>query len=136
MAAEASEDAAVSPVIGTILMIGIMIVLAAVIFVIVRGIQVHPEDATPHMVFVPQGDTLVVASIPPGTDFDWYRDIRVSGPCGDHIELTPVDGSTASYPTSAGTPVQPGDVLGHCSRGEEIIVSYRQQERVLFRHTY
>jgi hypothetical protein len=136
MAARAPEDAAVSAVIGTILMIGIMVVLAAAIFVIVRGIQVHPEDATPHMVFVPQGDTLVVASVPPATDFDWYRDIRVSGACSDHIELTPVDGPTGSYPTSPGIPVQPGDVLGHCDHGEEIIVSYKQQERVLFRHTY
>lgn len=136
MAARALEDAAVSAIIGTILMVGIMIVLAAAIFVIVRGIQVHPEDATPHMLFVPQGNTLVVASIPPGTDFDWYRDIRISGPCSDHIELTPVDGTTGSYPTSAGTPVRPGDVLGHCDPGEEIVVSYKQQERVLFRHTY
>jgi hypothetical protein len=136
MAARAPEDAAVSPVIGTILMIGIMIVLATVIFVIVRGIQVHPEDATPHLLFVPQGDTLVVASIPPGTNFDWYRDIRISGPCSDHIELTPVDGPTAAYPASPGTPVRPGDILGHCTPGEEIIVSYKQQERVLFRHVY
>lgn len=136
MAPPPADDAAVSAIIGTILMIGIMIVLAAAIFVIIRGIQVHPEDETPHLVLVPQGDTLVVASIVPGADLDWYRDLRVSGPCAVNLQLTPVGGVAAGFPSAAGIPVRPGDVLGNCDAGEELVVSFRQQERILFRHTY
>jgi hypothetical protein len=136
MAGRPRRDEAASAIIGTMLMIGIMVVLAAVVFVVARGIQVHPEDETPHLVFVPQEDRLVVASMAPGSSYDWFRDLRITGTCAADLQLTTASGTVGAYPTAAGTPVRPGDVLGNCDPGEDIVVSFRQQERILFRHTY
>lgn len=105
-------EAAVSPVIGVILMVAITVVLAAIVFVLVTQLSENTNTNSPRISFQSQEDgaTLMVVSAP--ANLDW-SDFAVTG--------------CTTVPTGA---VDAGDKLEVCA--PEVIVTHTPSNSVVY----
>ncbi len=126
-----SEDA-VSPVIGTILMVAIVVTLAAVVFVLAQHFANRQSKEAPNVHFQTDNgaSTAKILTAPASDQLDWYRDIVISGSCDPLLNGHP-------FPTSEGTPVQASDVLT-CSSGEDLKLAATQPDGnvLLYEHEF
>lgn len=105
-------EAAVSPVIGVILMVAITVVLAAIVFVLVTQLSENTNTNSPRVSFQQQDDgaTLMVVSAPTGLD---WGDFAVTG--------------CTTIPTGT---VDAGDKLEVC--GAEVLVTHTPSNSVVY----
>lgn len=115
MPARRSDEDAVSPVIGVILMVAITVVLAAVVFVLMNRLNDDNAETAPELAMQrsPNGREVIVVRAEPG--LEWSEDLLVSGTCTPTL-------NGAAFPAGPGTPVQAGDRLA-CASGEELRIS-------------
>ena len=129
----AREDA-VSPVLGAILSVAIVIALAVAVWFMIR-LLTKSSDATPAVAFTKDGPVLQVATAP-SPPLDWFTDIRPSGTCAANLQLTPNGGTAGAYPIAAGTPVTGGDKLTGCTAGQTLTLSHVATNRVIFQASF
>lgn len=110
----ATNDDAVSPVMGTILMVAIGVVLAGAMFFVVAGLGAKDKGTPPDMRFIRDDtlDRLQVIKVNPAVARDQF-DIKMSAP-GDFEADGPVTAGAHAVPTAnvwvpvAGAPGGPG----------------------------
>ncbi|MEA3203057.1 MAG: hypothetical protein QOI63_727 [Thermoplasmata archaeon] len=131
----ARRDAdAVSPVVGTLMAVLIVVVMAGALFLMSK-LFFRSQDATPTITYTQSGTGISIATAPTSPVLDW-TDLRPSGTCAGHVQLTPVGGSAGPYPTAAGTKVKPNDHLDGCAPGETLTVVHIHTNRVVFQATF
>ncbi|MHB1261281.1 MAG: type IV pilin [Thermoplasmatota archaeon] len=129
------RDEAMSPVIGTILMVAISVVLAGVAFTLFFGIGKHTDSSPPLQFYRDQNSgTLTVSKVGPGVprvDIEIRVSIPVrmgyNGPASAGVLIpagafTPVEATTAD--------VRAGDTLAFCGEGgpvSNLQVSFRHE---------
>lgn len=117
------DAAAVTSVLGVVLIIIIMIVLGGAIWVMITKIRdTHPVSTNGvKVVFRFNGElspkTVSVTKVSPN-DLDWVTDITISGTCKPTLTLNGV-----AFPTSTGTKVNAGDSLSGCASGQTLGIS-------------
>jgi flagellin-like protein len=123
-----ADDAAVSPVIGVILMVAITVVLAATVFVLVNGFG-EEREATPALpVMQKTSDRVTVVRAEP--DLDWVVDFSVGGSCTPLLNGQP-------WPTGPDpAPLRPGDVLTGCTVGETLTVVHIRSGILVYSTTF
>lgn len=109
------EDAGVSPVIGTILLVAIVVVLSAAVFVMVGQLNGDRAEPAPSLALASDKSDSQATVVHAEAGLDWYEDMRVSGTCEPLLNGDP-------FPTAAGVPVKGGDVLT-CDSGEDLELS-------------
>ncbi|MFO1535979.1 MAG: type IV pilin [Thermoplasmatota archaeon] len=125
------DQAGVSPVIGVILMVVIVVALGAVVFVVVGGLSKKPGGDTPKVTFTKLVDALQVVTAPEHPTVDW-SDLTASGTCAPHLMLSMGGSAPAPFPTTAGSFIGPGDRLSGCGFGETLILSHRPTNTVVY----
>lgn len=106
------DEAAMSPVLATVLLVSIVVTLGAGVMLVAGKIQGTQATKPPVLAFTTdtaRGQAQVVLADP---GLDWSRDLVLSGSCAPLLNGSP-------FPGSPGTPVTPGDVLS-CGTGEEL----------------
>jgi hypothetical protein len=127
---------AVSPVVGTVMAVAIVIGLAGALFLLSKFFfQSQQTTPTPHVAFSRSGTTLQVVTAPTPA-LDWARDVRPSGTCAAHLQLAPTGGAAGPYPTSPGTQVSVGDKLTGCASGETLTLAHIATNRIMFATTF
>jgi flagellin-like protein len=125
------DQAGVSPVIGVILMVVIVVALGAIVFVIAGGLSKNPGGDTPKVTFTKLVDALQVVTAPEHPTVDW-TDLTPSGTCAPHLMLSTAGSPAAPFPTTAGSLIGPGDRLSGCAFGETLILSHRPTNTVVY----
>lgn len=128
-----AQDEAVSPVLGTIMGVAIVVALAASVYFLIR-LLTQGHDATPQVAFTQEGNVLSVTRAP-SPPLDWTG-FRATGTCAAHLQLKPTGGVAGPYPTAAGTPVKSGDQLSGCLTGETLVLSHVATNRVVYEHAF
>lgn len=120
-------DEGVSPIIGTILMVAITVVVAAVVWVTVSAIEKKTEPA-PAIAFYkdPSGPSVMVVRVEPGVD--WANEIAFRGTCAPTLNGAP-------FPDNPGTTIHPGDILT-CEPGETLIIIATKPNQKLYETTF
>jgi len=132
------DAVAVSSVMGVFLVIIISIALGGTIWFMINKIRsAHPVNTNSlHVTFTLDHSTsparVKVTKAPAGT-WDWVNDLTVSGSCRSTLTL-----NGAAFPTSAGTKVNPGDILAGCANGQtlQIVSSATHGSELLFTATF
>lgn len=124
------DDAGVSPVIGTILMVAITVVIAAVVFVIASGFGEKTEGA-PSVSFRKDATEREVMVIRVEVDTQWGRDLAIGGTCAATATL-----NGAPWPPPSGSVVQAGDVLGGCQAGDSLEVIATKPNVLVFQTVF
>jgi flagellin-like protein len=127
------DDSAVSPVVGTVLMVAIAIVLSATVWLVAQRFADDGPVDSPKLGVSPDSDDseLAILRAPSGAaQLDWVRDLRLGGTCDPLL-------NGAAFPLSAGTPVQAGDVLS-CQPGDTLTISTSPAlgNTLLVQHTF
>ena len=126
------DESAVSPVIGTILMVAITVTIAVVVFVLAQSFAGDQPEEAPNVHFQSNNGAseAKIISAPASDQLDWYQDILISGSCAPLLNGGP-------FPTAPGTPVQASDVLT-CSSGEDLRVAAVQSNGnvLLYEHDF
>src|SRR5205085_2804616 len=113
MSPSKADRAAVTSVLGVVLMIFIGIAVAGTIWYMANKIKsnANSENRGVHVTFQRDSTGLPnvkVTKVSP-TNLDWVTDLAIRGTCSPTL-------NGATFPTATGTPVRAGDVLG-CSSG-------------------
>lgn len=130
-----NHDEAVSPIIGTILMVAISVVLAGVAFTLFSGYGKH-TDTSPSLQFYRDQNTgtLTVSKADPGVE-RIHIEIRVSSPVRMGYNVPAVGGTAIAagtfVPVEATTAtIRAGDTLAFCGEGgpvSNLQVSFRHE---------
>ncbi len=127
-----SEEDAVSPVIGVILMVAITVVLAAVIFVLVNDLGGADEDA-PSLSFSKDNDacTLTVVKAPTGPTSTWgdFKIVNTTAAAAAHPTDGVDAGDTLNFDTDAGT------AGGQCS-GVKVTITHTGTNTLVYETTF
>jgi hypothetical protein len=135
------DIAAVSPVIGVILAVGITVTLGAIVYLVSTNLtsSSQHQHVAPRIGFLRIASGLQVASSPTSPAVDWLADIRPTGTCytNGHLMLTPEGGTLAGYSsTPAGTKVNPGDLLSGCQQGEDVVLNHVETNTVVYTYQF
>jgi hypothetical protein len=128
------DAAAVTSVLGVVLIIIISIALGAAIWVMINKIrETHPVNE--HQIQVSfnldqQTKQLRVVKLNP-PNLDWFNDLSRAGTCTPTL-------NGGAYPTAAGTPIRAGDTLAGCTSGQTLVIkaSAAHGGDLLFSTTY
>jgi hypothetical protein len=117
------DPAAVTSVLGVVLIIIVSLALAGAIWVMIDKIrQTHPVNTNAvQVVFRFNGNqspkTVSVTKVSP-PNLDWFSDMSLTGTCRPTLTL-----NGAAFPSAAGTKINAGDVLSGCSSGQTLAIS-------------
>jgi len=129
------DDAAVAPIIGVILMVGITVTIGAVVWIVSANLTAKSQDnhIAPRIAFSRMASGVQVVSTPANPPVDWTADLRIGGTCwsNSHLML-----DSAAWPPATGTKVVPGDVLGGCQQGETIVITHTPTNTVVYSYTF
>lgn len=109
----AQEGAAVSPVMGVLLMAAITVAIAATALQITADLK-EGLQAPAHVTLWTVPATPAAQVLQADLDLDWVTDVTVAGSCTPLLNGQP-------FPTTPGTMVHAGDVLT-CGPGEDLVV--------------
>jgi hypothetical protein len=128
------SQSALSPVVGGILLVIVVIALATTVFLMAdRAREANLKDAPPEMGFIigtTSPSVQVVQAPPPPSQLDWFTDLRIGGTCSPTLNGVP-------FPTEPGTLVNADDVLG-CDWEQSLTIrsSPDKGNALLFRYTF
>jgi flagellin-like protein len=106
---------AMSPVIGTALLVAIAVTLAASVFFFVSRLTDTETEKGPDIGFSKDEDTDTIMVAQAEDGLDWSTDFVFRGSCSPTL-------NGAAFPTGPGHEVAAGDLLG-CAPGEDITVA-------------
>jgi hypothetical protein len=121
----------VSPIIGVILMTGIVVVVASIVFVVGGTFTKNPGGTTPQVTFTKMASSLQVVTSPNHPTVDWSA-LLAKGTCAGHLVLAPLGGAPISFPTAPGYLINPGDQLQGCGVGESLILAHPATNTVVY----
>ena len=109
-----SDDAAVSPVVGVLLMVSIAVVLSATVLYMANTFADDQPEPAPDLGILrrEQAGEADVIRVQEGL---MWSDLVLSGSCVPMLNGDP-------FPTTPGVPVRPGDVLT-CGHGEDLTIT-------------
>lgn len=119
------HDEAVSPVMGTILMVAITVVVAATLFIVARSITGSDEGASPYVQFIRDSQSGELRIVRVSSEVD-LTDVELrSSVAAKYAYNAEADGTSADLATDAWTPLalvegtlmEPGDFLNFCVPG-------------------
>ncbi len=125
------KEAAVSPVVGTVLLVAIAITISAVAWYVASLASQTEVTKAPVIGFQKDAnDPKVTIVSSPAGELDWFTDLRPHGTCTPLLNGAP-------FPTSAGTPVRAGDVIT-CASGDTLLIasSEEQGNALLYQTTF
>ena len=119
------SDEAVSPIVGTLLVVAMTVVVAGGLFITVIGINEKGESA-PLIVFRRDQVANEIEVVRVESGVDWTIHLRFEGTCVPDLRL-----NGNAMPSAPGTTVHPGDVLSGCSPGQDLLIVASRPNQLL-----
>lgn len=121
-----ADESAVSPIVGTLLVVAMTIVLAGGVFLVIIGIGEKGENA-PVVSFRLDQNSDSVKVVQAEAGVDWFVDLDLGGTCQPHVKL-----NGEGLPDRGGTLVKAGDELAGCEEGETLRIVASKPNQLIF----